>query len=282
MDKLYQAEPEIREDLQGRIEVFDQSIRSFEKRLRAVERRLSLEAPPSMKNGKNFPGDSFQEENTVNAASGSSVYPQTSSVSPESSVPENSFLSNSVTSLSGGNTSGLALSAVLPASETSNSSMLSMDNSSEPSGAGHKIMTINEVLSGFSESLRSLQVAVSELSNFANNSLKPEITKLDVEIQNLKAQENTKDEYIKKLESRIEIIENQNKFTLGSIKIPMEVSGIVGASVLFLTGFLVLAGRWDIIRSAYFPLGLAVVMAGIVFMKFYMVNNEKKALSDKS
>ena len=31
MNRLHQAEPEIREDLQGRIEVFDQSIRSFEK-----------------------------------------------------------------------------------------------------------------------------------------------------------------------------------------------------------------------------------------------------------
>lgn len=282
MDKLYQAEPEIREDLQGRIEVFDQSIRSFEKRLRAVERRLSIEASPSMQNGRNFPGNPSQEENTVNAALGSSVYPQTPSVSPESSVPENSFLSSSVTSLSEGNTSGFALSSVLPAGGTSNPSMLSMDNSSEPSGTGYKIMTINEVLSSFSESLRALQVAMSELSNFANNNIKPEIAKLDVEIQNLKAQENTKDEYIKKLESRIEIIENQNKFTLGSIKIPMEVSGIVGASVLFLTGFLVWAGRWDIIRSAYFPLGLAVLMAGIVFIKFYMANNEKKALSDKS
>jgi chaperonin cofactor prefoldin len=281
MDKLYQAEPEIREDLQGRIEVFDQSIRSFEKRLRAVERRLSLETPASMQNGRNFPG-SFQEENTVNAALGSSVYPQTSSVSPESSVPENSFLSNSVTSLSEGNTSGFALSSVLSTGGTSNLSMLAVDNSSEVSGTGYKIKTINEVFSSFSESIRSLQVAVSELSNFANNNLKPEISKLDLEIQNLKAQENTKNEYIKKLESRIEIIENQNKFTLGSIKIPMEVSGITGASVLFLTGFLVWAGRWDIIRSAYFPIGLAVLMAGIVFMKFYMVNSEKKTLSDKS
>ncbi len=55
MNKIQQAEPEIREDLQGRIEVFDQSIRSFEKRLRAVERRLSLETPLPQQAGRIVP-----------------------------------------------------------------------------------------------------------------------------------------------------------------------------------------------------------------------------------
>ena len=90
LSKSYQLEPEIRDDLQGRIEVFDQSIRSFEKRLRAVERRLSLEAPQTLQAGKFFSGmspDSFQEENSINLAAGSSVSPQGPSVSPEASFP---------------------------------------------------------------------------------------------------------------------------------------------------------------------------------------------------
>jgi hypothetical protein len=278
LDKSYQAEPEIREDLQGRIEVFDQSIRSFEKRLRAVERRLSLEAPPSLQNSRGLPGnfsDSFQEENTRSAALGSSVFPQTSSFSPE-----NSFLSNSATSLSEVNTSGFALNAAVTSGELSVVSSIFQDSSSETSGPEYKIRSINDLFSTFSENLRSLQKSLLELSDFANNGLKPEIEKLNLEVQNLKAQENTRSEYVKKLESRVELIENQTRFTFGSIKIPMEVSGIVGASVLFLTGFLVWAGRWDIIRSAYFPIGLALLMAGIVFIKFYMVNSEKKVLSE--
>ena len=59
MSKSHEAEPEIREDLQGRIEVFDQSVRSFEKRLRAIERRLSLEVQQAPQASKaNF--SSFQ------------------------------------------------------------------------------------------------------------------------------------------------------------------------------------------------------------------------------
>ena len=284
LNKLHQAEPEIREDLQGRIEVFDQSIRSFEKRLRAVERRLSLETPPANQAGRVFSGNfsgSFPEENSGSVAAGSSVFPQGPSVSPESSVPGNSFLSDSVPSLSEGNISSFALSAVLPSGETSHLSMTSVDNSSEVSGAGYKIRSINDVFSSISESLRSFQVALSELSNFAHNNLESEVEKLNMEIRNLKAQENTKSAYIKELESRIEIIENQNRLTLGSMKIPFEISGVAGSSVLFLTGFLVWSGRWDVIRSPYFSTGLALLMAGAVLMKFYLVNRKKKSLTDK-
>lgn len=101
-----------------------------------------------------------------------------------------------------------------------------------------------------------------------------------MEMQSLKDQESTTSEYVKKFEFRIEIIENQNRFTLGSIRIPLEISGIVGSSVFFLTGFLVWSGRWDVIRSPYFSTGLAVLMAGAVFIKFYMVNCKKKSRAD--
>ena len=283
MNKLNHSEPEIREDLQGRIEVFDQSIRSFEKRLRAVERRLSLETPPSLQAGRVFSGnfpDSFPEENAGSVAAGSSVFPQGPSVSPESSIPGNSFISDSVSLLSEGNISSFALNAVIPSGETSNVSMISLDNSSDVSVTGYKIRDINYLFSSLSENIRSLQASVSELSNFAHNDLKSEIEKLDMEMQSLKDQESTTSEYVKKLESRIEIIENQNRFTLGSIRIPLEISGIVGSSVLFLTGFLVWSGRWDVIRSPYFSTGLAVLMAGAVFLKFYMVNCKKKSIAD--
>jgi hypothetical protein len=104
--------------------------------------------------------------------------------------------------------------------------------------------------------------------------------RLDLEIQNLRAQEIVEAEYIKNLQSRIEVLENQNRLTFGSLKIPLEISGIAGSSILFLTGFLVWSGRWDILRSPYFSTGLAVLMAGVVFMKFYMVNRKKKTLTD--
>lgn len=283
MNKLRQADPEVREDLQGRIEVFDQSIRSFEKRLRAVERRLSMEASPELQAGRVFSGSLgfFSGENEGSSAAHSSIYPQVPSVSPEASIRGNSFFSDIVPSVSEGNISNFEFSAVLPSSEPSNFSTFSRENSSEMSGADYKIKSINEVFTSLSESLRSLHAALSELSNFTHNNLKPEIEKLDMELRNLKVQQDAKSEYIKELESRVEILENQNRLTLGSMKIPFEISGIAGSSALFLTGFLVWSGRWDVIKSPYFSAGLAVLMAGAVFMKFYMVNRRKKVLTDK-
>lgn len=284
MNKLRQADPEVREDLQGRIEVFDQSIRSFEKRLRAVERRLSMGASPELQTGRVFSGNFtglYPEENAGSVAAHSSIYPQVPSVSPEASIHGNSFFSDLVPSVSEGNISNFEFSAVLPSSEPSNFSAFSGENSSEMSGANYKIKSINEVFSSLSESLRSLHAALSDLSNFTYNNLKPEIEKLDMEFRNLKVQQDEKSEYIKELESRVEILENQNRFTLGSMKIPFEISGIAGSSALFLTGFLVWSGRWDVIKSPYFSAGLAVLMAGAVFMKFYTANRRKKVLTDK-
>lgn len=284
MNKLRQADPEVREDLQGRIEVFDQSIRSFEKRLRAVERRLSMGASPELQTGRVFSGNFtglYPGENAGSIAAHSSIYPQVPSVSPEASIHGNSFFSDLVPSVSEGNISNFEFSAVLPSSEPSNFSAFSGENSSEMSGANYKIKSINEVFSSLSESLRSLHAALSDLSNFTYNNLKPEIEKLDMEFRNLKVQQDEKNEYIKELESRVEILENQNRFTLGSMKIPFEISGIAGSSALFLTGFLVWSGRWDVIKSPYFSAGLAVLMAGAVFMKFYTANRRKKVLTDK-
>jgi hypothetical protein len=284
LNKVQQTEPEVREDLQGRIEVFDQSIRSFEKRLRAVERRLSLETPPSQQAGRVFSGnfsDTYIEENAGAIAAGSPFLPQRPSVAPESSIPENSYLSGSIPSLSEGNIPNFALSAVIPSAEVSNASMISMDSSSEASLTGYKIVNINHLFSSLSEGFRSLQSALSELSNFAHNDLKSEIGKLDIELKSLKEREEKTNEYLKGIELRIETIENQNRLTFGSIRIPLEISGIIGSSVLLLTGFLVWSGRWDIIRSPYFPIGLAVLMAGAVIIKFFMVNSRKKSLVDK-
>ncbi len=85
------------------------------------------------------------------------------------------------------------------------------------SGANYKIKSINEVFSSLSESLRSLHAALSELSNFTYNNLKPTNRKNWImEFRNLKVQQDEKNEYIKELESRVEILENQNRFTLGS------------------------------------------------------------------
>ena len=284
MNRVQQADPEIREDLQGRIEVFDQSIRSFENRLRAVERRLSLETQPVQQAERLFSSnftDYNIEENSGSIAANSSFFPKRSSIAPESSIPANSYLTGTVPSLSERNTPNFELDAVIPSTEASDISAIAMDSSSEASLPGYKIVNVNQLFSSISESLHALQAALSDLSDYAHNDLKSEIEKLDVEIKNLKDKEEKTNEYLKGIELRVDTIENQNRLTFGSIRIPLEISGIIGSSVLFLTGFLVWSGRWDIIRSPFFPLGLAVLMAGAVFFKFYMVNRKKKLLGNR-
>ena len=73
---------------------------------------------------------------------------------------------------------------------------------------------------------------------------------------------------------RLEKAENHNRINIGSVKVPVELSGIIGALILALTGVLILGGRWDIIRSAQFSFAIALVFAIAVLLKFYTVNNK--------
>lgn len=226
--------------------------------------------------------DSFQEANPANLAAGSSVSPQGLSVSPEASFPSswNSPLSDSVSSLTEDDISTFAFSAVLPSSGVSNISSIFLDSSSEVSGISYRVKDLSALFTSLSESLNSLQAAISELSDFVHSNLEPEVEKLDNEIKGIQVRENASGEHMRNFESRIEAIENRDRFTLGSIKVPVEISGIAGSSVLFLTGLLIWSGRWDIIRSPYFSIGLAVILAGAVLLKFYTVNRKQKSLTN--
>lgn len=284
MNRVQQAEPEIREDLRGRIEVFDQSIRSFENRLRAVERRLSLETQPVQRAERLFSSDSTDiniEGNSGSFATNSSFFPKRSSIAPESSIPANSYLSSTSPLILERNIPNFGLDAVIPSTEVSDTSVTAMESSSEASLPGYKIVNVNQLFSNVSESLRALQAALSDLSDYVHNDLRLEVDKLDIELKNLKDREEKTNGNLNEIFLRIDTIENQNRLTFGSIRIPLEISGIIGSSVLFLTGFLVWSGRWDIIRSPFFPLGLAILMAGAVFIKFYMVNRKKRSFGNR-
>lgn len=77
---------------------------------------------------------------------------------------------------------------------------------------------------------------------------------------------------LKDTRKRLQRQENMNKISIGNIKVPVELSGIVASVVLIVTGFLVWADRWDIIRSMYYPTGLALLFASVVIAKFIMTN----------
>lgn len=81
-------------------------------------------------------------------------------------------------------------------------------------------------------------------------------------------------EEISQLGMRLEKAENRNRINIGSVRVPVELSGIVGAFILSVTGLLIMGGRWDIIRSANFSFTIALVFATAVLLKFYAVNNK--------
>ncbi|ETA67938.1 hypothetical protein V7O61_00300 [Methanolobus sp. WCC1] len=112
--------------------------------------------------------------------------------------------------------------------------------------------------------LREENIKLSEQVMMKDNSETEEIQTLSVDIRN----------EISQLNMRLEKAENHNRINIGSVKVPVELSGIVGAAILALTGFLIMNGQWDIIRSAYFSFGIALVFAVAVLMKFYLVNSK--------
>jgi predicted nucleic acid-binding Zn-ribbon protein len=70
--------------------------------------------------------------------------------------------------------------------------------------------------------------------------------------------------------------EDMNKITIGKIKVPVELSGIIASIALIVTGYLIWSDRWDIIRSTYYPIWLAVFFAVAVIAKFVMANRKSK------
>ena len=113
-------------------------------------------------------------------------------------------------------------------------------------------------LSALVEEFNSLKTGVDNLKEIVQESLRADMDKLS--------------DSVLQLDNRLERVENQNKITIGSIKVPVELSGVVGAVVLLVTGTLIFADRWDIIRSPYFSFGIAGVLAAAVFVKFYLAN----------
>ena len=150
------------------------------------------------------------------------------------------------------------------------------------------------IIDGLTEDLKT--VKSNDLNHESINSIQQEIqvmndkTKRVIEVQkslkndasdSLDSLKNTYQteiaalkEEMKTAKLRIKRQENMNKISIGSIKVPIELSGIISSIALMVTGYLIWADRWDIIRSTYFPLGLAVLFAAVVIAKFIITNRQ--------
>ncbi|WMW21821.1 hypothetical protein RE476_10635 [Methanolobus mangrovi] len=128
-----------------------------------------------------------------------------------------------------------------------------------------RFQELDSELTTLNSHITELQEENSKLSEQLNQEKqqKPESISLDIKNE------------ITQLSMHLEKAENHNRINIGSVKVPVELSGIVGAVILALTGYLIMAGRWDIVRSAYFSFSIAFVFAAAVLLKFYMANSKR-------
>jgi len=123
-----------------------------------------------------------------------------------------------------------------------------------------EIRDINDKTEELIQVQKTIKEDASAFADSLNNTYKTEIESLKKELDAAK--------------KRIQSQENINKISIGSIKVPVELSGIIASIALIVTGYLVWADRWDIIRSTYFPSGLALLFAVAVIVKFIITNRQ--------
>ncbi|MCL7414116.1 MAG: hypothetical protein M8353_10975 [ANME-2 cluster archaeon] len=217
-----------RPDINGRIELFDQSLRSLDRRLRAIERRLS-----------------------GNTAGSNLVLPEPGGCQQiDIDIEE---MNNTMT----------ALQVILDEMRVGMDSFRSIDLSQINKSLGemmHDIQALNEKIDVLGNQYTTLRDQTATTVDSLSNDHKSELSDLGKELEEVKL--------------RLKRQENMNKITIGSIKVPVELSGIVASVALIVTGSLVWADRWDIIRSTYYPVGLAVLFASAVMIKFVMSNRQ--------
>jgi chromosome segregation ATPase len=212
---------QIKEDINGRIHSLDQGFRSLEKRLRAIERRISA-------------GD----------------------------IPEGSQLS-----------SDPELEREI---ESIRADICAITERLDIKTGNNYCLTLEDQLNATRQQIMELSKHI-ELLNEDNSRLHSLLDKdmkqdCDLGYEQLSTEFRCE---LASLGQRLDKAENQNRIHIGSMKVPLEMSGIVGALVLALTGGLIIAGKWDIIRSPYFSFSIALALAVAVLIKFYFANNSK-------
>ncbi|WP_214044016.1 hypothetical protein [Methanomethylovorans sp.] len=130
---------------------------------------------------------------------------------------------------------------------------------------------VNEIDS-LKQQLAELQDHIQRL-NEMHQQTKHELLNGKADDSILALTQNMKDQF-EDIEKRLKKAEEKNRITIGSVKVPVELSGVVAAALIFFTGVLIMGDRWDIIRSPYFSFSIALVLAGAALLRFYMANKE--------
>ncbi len=183
-------------DIHGRLEALDQSVRSVDGRLRAVERRLSYKSQG--KGGEQGARDEYDIHDEIEE------------------------LTDKIASLA------KAIDEIKDSGKVN--ALSEIENKVESTQAG--LASLVETSRDFKQKLEALSDA----------------------------------------ERRLDRLENMNKITIGKIKVPLELSGLLAALVLLVTGFLIFTDKWNIIRSTYYPVSIGIIFGAVVIARFVMTN----------
>jgi len=216
-------------DIHGRIESFDQNLRSVDSRLRAVEKRLSIKTIdissdpiPVEEKGNNH--EVIELRKNVDLLS-KSVY----------EIKTNSRLKDAILRIN-----------------NLQAEVSRLKNSIEP---GVETESAHAAVSQIWEKLAQIELRLNHLEN-STSGIK------DIELQLIDSR------------NRIKKLENLNKISIGKIKIPVELSGIVAAIVLIGTGYLIASDKWNIVKSSYYPITIGILFGAAVVAKFILSNRE--------
>ena len=145
--------------------------------------------------------------------------------------------------------------------------------SEELSGLKSNMMGhVNESISSLQNELKTAKERIDELIKQQSKIKAQSSDAVDSINSTYQSETATLRKELKDTQKRLHRQESLNKITVGTITVPVELSGIVASIALIVTGFLVWADRWDIIRSVYYPAGLALLFAVVVITKFIMAN----------
>ena len=138
---------------------------------------------------------------------------------------------------------------------------------------------IHDELEQLTARIASLAKSVDEIKNSGKVNVLSEIeSKVESTQAGLASLTETNRDFKQKLEAfsdaerRLERLENMNKITIGKIKVPLELSGLLAALVLLVTGFLIFTDNWNIIRSTYYPVSIGIIFGAVVIARFVMTN----------
>jgi len=214
-------------DIYGRIESFDQSVRSLNRRLRAVERRLT-----ASKDDRGLINFEIEDEDQWNDTEIEEI---------RTEIHEFRNILEGV--------------------------------SEELSGLKSNMMShVNESISSLQNELKTAKERIDELIKQQSKIKAQSSDAVDSINSSYQSETATLRKELKDALKRLRRQESLNKITVGTITVPVELSGIVASIALIATGFLVWIDRWDIIRSMYYPAGLALLFAVVVVAKFIMAN----------